>query len=114
MKLFSIIKTRKPKGFNFTPRFYDERREALQNRIEAKKQELSGENKQKYADRITASFAEMRRRNKSANNVGRLQMTFIVLFFAVFIIYAYYGDIAFALLLLIAPLYWIAKRKGLT
>lgn len=33
MALFSFFRSERPKQFNFTPRYYDERKEALQERI---------------------------------------------------------------------------------
>lgn len=39
----NIFRTYKPRQFNFTPRFYDERKEALQDRIERIKREMGVE-----------------------------------------------------------------------
>jgi hypothetical protein len=42
---FTLFKGRAPKGFDMTPRFYDERKEDLERRIRLKKKELELEDK---------------------------------------------------------------------
>jgi hypothetical protein len=55
MGLFSFIKPEKPVGFTYHPRFYDEKKEAFQERLK-KAQEKSGDNPEAIKMRIRDRF----------------------------------------------------------
>jgi len=47
-----LFKTDQPRQFNFTPRFYDERKEELKNRVESIKKETEDSNSDQYVPNI--------------------------------------------------------------
>jgi hypothetical protein len=47
-----LFKTDQPRQFNFTPRFYDERKEELNNRVESIKKETDNSNSDQYVPNI--------------------------------------------------------------
>jgi hypothetical protein len=55
MALFGFLKTEKPGGFTYRPRFYDEKKEAFQERLK-KAKEMSEDNPEALKSRIRHSF----------------------------------------------------------
>jgi hypothetical protein len=56
----SFFKTGKPKGFHFEPRFYDERKEDLEQRVERIKAEM-GVSSRPAGSQIRGAFRDARR-----------------------------------------------------
>lgn len=81
-KFPSVFKSRGPRQFTFTPRYYNEQKEAHENRREAIKRELAFEQK---TGQTTEEFEETLTRNwkrehkKRANISGSFRMLIIIL-----------------------------------
>ena len=56
----NFFKQRKPKGFSYTPRFYDERKEDLEQRVERIKAEM-GAREQPAGAQVRGAFQNARR-----------------------------------------------------
>lgn len=114
---FLFSKAAPHQRFRFSPRYYDVKKEEMQNREDRIKRELSMDANADLGDfrsRIAGSFQAVRKRNKptggsASSNLLRLG----VLLYLVLLIIAYltWGNIATYSLLLFVPFYFYLKFK---
>lgn len=68
MALKSFFTVSKPRGFNYQPRYYDERKEAARNREARIKRELGlADDDQQYIPNIKGQFQSARRHSASGS-----------------------------------------------
>lgn len=111
-----LFKTPKHKRFEITPRYYDPVREEIEQRTATIRAELEQERKQGHHvshGSIRGSFTQSRERRQQEDikaNVllGGLLASLVGFVFA----FLEFGNYAFALLLLIVPLYIYIKSKS--
>lgn len=95
----SVFNIRKPKRFEYTPRYYDERRENLENRITQIKKEMGGtaseyEGKEAFRGRIRSAWnLERERKSISVKSNVRVLIIAAILFVAFYIFF--YSDLKF-------------------
>ena len=78
MALPSFFKTPRHKSFNYTPRYYDERKERMEERIKNAEQEL-GLNKGGYSPTIKkGSFREYVQRGKAVKHQSNFRLIVIL------------------------------------
>lgn len=118
MKFLSVFtKTPSHQRFNYTPRYYDPKKEEMQEREARIKRELKLENEEgpgDYRSRIAGSFHAARKRSK--NTGGSLESTLlrfgIILFLVLFIMaYLQWGQVAFYGFALFIPFYIYLKFR---
>ncbi len=119
MKLPTLFgRTPKHQKFSFEPRFYDAKKDEMQEREKRISQELENEKNKTvdgYRSRIQGSFHSARKRSSATSS--ELQTSLIriavLLFLVAFIIaYLQWGSYAFYGFLVFIPLYgWIKFRK---
>ena len=118
MKFFSLFtKTPTHQRFNYTPRYWDPKKEELEERKARINRELEKEKAREpgdYRSRIAGSFQSARRRSKQTSeslNSTLLRLA-IILFLVLFIIaYIQWGQVAFYSLALFIPFYFYLKFK---
>jgi hypothetical protein len=111
MLRLSPFKTRKPKSFQYQPRFFDPDKEALQDRIARIKAESEGSISDRDV-RMRDAFAQ--RKRKAASTATKGQLILIALLGATVVAYAYLPLSSFFLFsggLLVY--YWLKKRGTL-
>ncbi|MFC2324600.1 MAG: hypothetical protein ACFNO7_00555 [Bacteroides sp.] len=93
MGFASITKTRKPRQFNYVPRYYDERKERLQALI-ARAQEERGENvaqtSQFSTARMQLEFQEARAKRTKRTTKAQQKRTLLILGALVLLLYFYF------------------------
>lgn len=118
MKFLSVFtKTPTHQRFNYTPRYYDPKKEEMQEREARIRKELKLEQEQgpgDYRSRIAGSFHAARKRSK--NTEGSLDATLlrfgIILFLVLFIMaYIQWGQMAFYGFALFIPFYIYLKFR---
>lgn len=121
MKFPSLIKLPKYNKFNFEPRYYDPVKEEIDQRTQRIKFDMDAQRAGGSNDR--AQFkAEMEQAFKRRENQERsssvMQISFILLFFSVFVGYLFYGNnvIYGALILIVAYIFYrrrayVGKKK---
>ncbi|MCI5055032.1 MAG: hypothetical protein MRY83_02930 [Flavobacteriales bacterium] len=80
----SIFKSRQPKGFKYQPRFYNQQREELQERIDRIQSESTEEGKKAKEEIDAYKMSFDRRANRSNRRV------FIIAGFIIFLVYLYF------------------------
>ena len=121
MKLPSLFKIPSHQRFNYTPRYYDEIKEDIQERTERIRRELEQEgvlersgNEQEtgeYKSRISGSFSRRAQYRKSVNRSSLIQFGIFILLMGGFVGYLFYGsDVIYGFLLLV-PLYAFLRLK---
>ena len=89
----AFLKFEKPKPFSYVPRFYDERKEELKNRIEAIQKEVEDEDASRYVSNIRG---KMRARHEALYGrsvkpgkkiISRRLLTILYIGFILIIIY---------------------------
>ncbi|HNP94440.1 MAG TPA: hypothetical protein PKJ63_02390 [Cyclobacteriaceae bacterium] len=120
MKFFSLFtKTPTHQRFNYTPRYYDPKKEEMAEREARIRRELKLEREKEadlgdYRSRITGSFQAARKRSKKSGDTlnSSLLRLGILLFLVLFIIaYIQWGQIALYGLVLFVPFYFYLKFK---
>lgn len=122
MKFLSLFtKAPQHQRFNYTPRFYDPKKEEMQAREERIRKELQREQGEvpdasgpgDYRSRIAGSFHAARRRSKTTSEPNAVLIRLGVLLFIVFFLIAFltWGKAAIYSLLLFVPLYLYLKLK---
>ena len=119
MKLPSLFgRTPKHQKFSFEPRFYDPKKEEMQERENRIRQELENEKHKTvdgYRSRIQGSFHSARKRAQATSSdlQSALIRTVVLLFLVVFIIaYLQWGNMALYGFLVFIPFYaWLKFRK---
>jgi hypothetical protein len=113
MKIPSISKLPKYKRFEYTPRYYDPIKDEINQKIKDAEAELEAEKNgsdENYTRRIRNGFR--RRSHTERQKTDFSQSLFVLGFTGFFILYFYYGNLAFWLLAVIFPLYfWIKLRN---
>jgi len=111
-------RTPKHQKFSFEPRFYDARKEELQERENRIRQELENEKNKTvdgYRSRIQGSFHSARKRSQASSSDLRAALIRIgvLLFLTIFIVaYLQWGNVAMYGFLIFIPLYvWMKFRK---
>jgi len=79
-RLPSFFKTPVHRRFSFSPRYYDERREALERRMAAQSVDDPAASAK---DRIRATFRDRRQSARTGRRVSNVRLTIIVLVLAV-------------------------------
>lgn len=118
MKFLSVF-TKAPthQRFNYKPRYYDPKKEEMQEREARIKRELKLEQEEgtgDYRSRISGSFHAARKRSKAAKGSlnGTLLRFGIILFLVLFIMaYIQWGQVAFYSFALFIPLYIYLKFR---
>jgi len=90
--LLNIFKTRKNKQFTYSPRFYDQRKEELEQRIKAVEREMQGNTGEIYSNRLTrGAFRQRRERlqKQTRNSYIRLVVILLVLALVIYLIYIF-------------------------
>jgi len=88
--LLNIFKTRKNKQFTFKPRFYDQRKEELEQRIREAEGETKGEKGEHYSSRLMRGAFRQRRDKivkQTRNSYLRLFVIILVLALVIYILY---------------------------
>ncbi len=87
MALFKFLHTPKPKQYNFIPRYYNEEKEYLQNRLDQVKKSTESNDPEAIKLRISRGFKQkfrqdqkFRKQQRKKSNL-RLVITIVVLFF---------------------------------
>ncbi|MFZ1808108.1 MAG: hypothetical protein WAU36_12840 [Cyclobacteriaceae bacterium] len=120
MKFLSVFsKAPTHQRFNYTPRYYDPKKEEMKEREARIRRELKLEREEgtemgDYRSRIPGSFHAARKRSKqSGKTLGASLLRFgIVLFLVLFIIaYIQWGQVAFYGFALFVPFYLYMKFK---
>ncbi len=118
MKFLSLFtKTPTHQRFNYSPRYYDPKKEEMMEREARIKRELQLEQESgpgDYRSRISGSFHAARKRSKkSGQSLNATLLRFgIILFLVLFIIaYIQWGQIAFYGFALFIPFYLYLKFK---
>lgn len=120
MKFFSLFtKTPAHHRFNYTPRYYDPKKEEMAEREARIRRELKLEQEKEadpgdYRSRIAGSFQAARRRSKNTGgNLSSSLLRFGVLLFLVLFIIAYiqWGKMALYGFVLFVPFYFYLKFK---
>lgn len=122
MKFLSLFtKAPQHQRFNYTPRFYDPKKEEMQEREERIRKELERERGEvptdatpgDYRSRIAGSFHAARRRSKTTSEPNAVLIRLGVLLFIVFFLIAFltWGKAAFYSLFLFIPVYFYIKFK---
>lgn len=117
MKFLSLFtKTPEHQRFNYVPRYYDAKKEEMQEREARIRHELhlEEESEQAYRSRIAGSFHAARRRSKSSSGgLSATLLRFGILLFLVLFLMAYltWGKVALYSLVLFVPIYIYAKFK---
>ena len=113
MKIPSITKLPKYKRFEFQPRYYDPVKEMIDQKMKDAQMELDTEQTEEYegyAKRIKAGFRKKSQIEKQKTDFS--QSFFVLCFSSFFILYFYYGNLAFWLLAIMFPLYlWLKLRN---
>lgn len=88
-----FFKVRRPRGFNYQPIYYDERKEALHNRVERAKQELGqADSASTYRPDLKGIFTGRFRKQKATSRTKRptLVKTLIALVVLLGVLYLLY------------------------
>ncbi|MEQ9591362.1 MAG: hypothetical protein RLN86_02130 [Cyclobacteriaceae bacterium] len=118
MKFLSVF-TKAPshQRFNYTPRYYDPKKEEMKEREARIRRELKLENEEgpgDYKSRISGSFQAARKRSKkTGDSLNATLLRFgIVLFMVLFIIaYIQWGEVAMYGFFLFVPFYLYLKFR---
>jgi hypothetical protein len=121
MKFISLFtKAPQHQRFNYTPRFYDPKKEEMKEREEKIRRELEREKGSlpagdagDYRSRISGSFQAARRRSKTSSEPNAVMIRLGVLLFIVFFLMAFltWGKPAIYSLFLFVPIYFYLKFK---
>jgi hypothetical protein len=121
MKFLSLFtKTPQHQRFNYIPRFYDQEKEEMAERVSRIKQEIEkekgaiSEESQTHRSRLAGAFQAARKRGspgQASGNTVMLRLA-VLLFLTMFIIgYLEYGKPALYSLILVVPFYLYLKYK---
>jgi Flp pilus assembly protein TadB len=119
MKFFSLFtKTPAHQRFNFTPRYYDQKKEEMREREIRIRKELQLEQQNEdeagdYRSRIAGSFQAARKRSKPSSAMNSSLLRFGILLFLVLFIMAYltWGKTAVYGFFLFIPFYIYLKFR---
>ncbi|MFZ6000167.1 MAG: hypothetical protein ACOYW3_06625 [Bacteroidota bacterium] len=122
MKILSLFtKAPRHQRFNYTPRFYDPKKEEMKEREERIRKELERERGIEpttsevgdYRSRITGSFQAARRRSKQTSEPNAVLLRLGILLFLVFFLMAFitWGKPVIYSLFLFVPVYFYMKFK---
>lgn len=112
MKIPSIAKLPKYKQFDFQPRYYDAVKEMVEQKMKEARMELETEKEEVtegYEKRIKQGFRSKSRIERQPTDFS--QPLFVLCFSGVFILYYFYGNLAFWLLAIVFPLYLFIKLR---
>lgn len=93
MAFFNFVKSSRIRRFNYEPRYYDERKEALEKRIRQIENEVSDQQEGGYQSELRKGFTkgyfhrDLKRRQR--NSVIRLIIILALLLFIFYFIFAY-------------------------
>jgi hypothetical protein len=89
MKFRRIIKLPEHKKFNYTPVYYDPRKEALEEKVKKIKDELASEKSNDYRPDFKGKFTNINRSNirRKHNKSANLRLFIIILFFGAITLY---------------------------
>lgn len=119
MKFISIFtKTPQHKRFNYTPMYYNPKEEERKEREERIKKELNPDvqPEEKHKSRIAGSFQEARKkykRNTTSPNVALMRTLILLLIVLLLIGYLQFGSVVAYGLVVLVPLWFFIKLKGL-
>ena len=88
MKLFGVFTTYKPRQFNYVPRYYDKRKDELQDRIRKIEAEYHAE--QNMEVRVGITRGSMRRGHIDRVRANRASTFKVVLIAGILMLIAYY------------------------
>lgn len=115
-KLPSIVKLPQYRRFEYTPRYYDPVKEEIEQELKKRrmfrKEKGEEETDEKFdtAVRIKGSFKNYRQRNTSFTGV--LRLIIVVLLLSSFVLYLFFGNIAFYVLAAsVVGVYFLSKSK---
>ena len=122
MKFPSLFKVPSHQRFNFTPRYYDEVKEDIENRTRRIKRELELEgvlkpedgekvDKEGYQSRITGSFSNRAYYRSSRNKSALIQFVIFVVLVGLAAGYIFYGNNVLYAALIIFPAYLYFRLK---
>lgn len=119
MKFFSLFtKTPTHQRFNYTPRYWDPKKEEMMEREARIRKELKMEEERDssrdYRSRISGSFQSARKRSKqTSESLNATLLRFGILLFLVLFVIAYlqWGRAAFFGFALFVPFYFYLKLK---
>lgn len=109
MKIPSLTKIPSHQKFKYEPRFYDPIKEEIAERTKRIKSQMNGDFDSGYGSTIRQSFKRRSRENQQSNIT---QVLIILLLVGTFTGYFYYGNVAFYIIMVLAPLYILIKKTN--
>lgn len=86
-KLPSIFRTKKPKQFNFEPRYYDERKEKMKERYDRISREMDHTNSdqtrsENFKSKLRENWGNSYSRNRAGSQMNKRVIIYIIVLFA--------------------------------